>query len=116
MNVRFDNCPPGFVPKIFPVSIQLEGETNGDQIDNLREAIAITLLDLVENRIIECDGRKKQEVKYFAFNLTFQRDFGVLSGIGTFWFPAFSTKYTQKLSNLTRIFNCTSPEDRLLCA
>jgi hypothetical protein len=62
MAVRYDQYPPIFVPKIFPISIQLEGETNGDQIDNLREAMAITLLDLIENRIIECEGRKKQEV------------------------------------------------------
>lgn len=63
MAVRYDQYPMGFVPKIFPLAIQLEGETNGDQIDNMRESMAITLLDLIENRIIECEGRKKQEAR-----------------------------------------------------
>ena len=111
MAVRYDQYPMGFVPKIFPIAIQLEGETNGDQIDNMREAVAITLLDLIENRIIECEGRKKQEARnLFLCHTNKYRDYGASNGIGTLSYLASFTNCTLRRWSRMRTFNFSSLE------
>lgn len=49
--------PSGFIPKIFPISVPVSGLVPKEQMMSLRENLASTLLDLIENRVIDLERR-----------------------------------------------------------